>query len=106
MVLAEVLLLLSQFSRVRLFMTLWTVAFQAPLPMGFSRQEYWSGLHALPQGIFLTQRSNPGLLHLLYWQAGSLPPAPAGTPLVEVREGESRNENGEAGRGFVAEVRR
>ena len=31
-------------SRVRLFVTLWTVACQAPLSMGFSRQEYWSGL--------------------------------------------------------------
>jgi len=31
-------------SRVRLFGTLWTVAHQAPLSMGFSRQEYWSGL--------------------------------------------------------------
>ena len=31
-------------SRVRLFATLWTVAYQAPPPMGFSRQEYWSGL--------------------------------------------------------------
>ena len=31
-------------SRVRLFATPWTVAYQAPLSMGFSRQEYWSGL--------------------------------------------------------------
>ena len=31
-------------SRVRLFATPWTVANQAPLSMGFSRQEYWSGL--------------------------------------------------------------
>ena len=31
-------------SRVRLFATPWTVAHQAPPPMGFSRQEYWSGL--------------------------------------------------------------
>ena len=31
-------------SRVRLFVTPWTVAHQAPLSMGFSRQEYWSGL--------------------------------------------------------------
>ena len=31
-------------SCVRLFATLWTVAHQAPLSMGFSRQEYWSGL--------------------------------------------------------------
>ena len=29
---------------VQLFATLWTVAYQAPLSMGFSRQEYWSGL--------------------------------------------------------------
>ena len=31
-------------SRVRLFATPWTVAYQAPQSMGFSRQEYWSGL--------------------------------------------------------------
>ena len=31
-------------SRVQLFVTPWTVAYQAPLSMGFSRQEYWSGL--------------------------------------------------------------
>ena len=35
---------LSFFSRVQRFETLWTVAHQAPLFMGFSRQEYWSGL--------------------------------------------------------------
>ena len=35
---------LSRFSCVRLLATPWTVAHQAPLPMGFSRQEYWSGL--------------------------------------------------------------
>ena len=35
---------LSHFSCVWLFVTLWTVACQAPLSMGFSRQEYWSGL--------------------------------------------------------------
>ena len=29
-------------SRVQLFVTLWTVAYQAPLSMGFSRQKYWS----------------------------------------------------------------
>ena len=31
-------------SRVRLFVTPWTVVYQASLSMGFSRQEYWSGL--------------------------------------------------------------
>ena len=34
----------SKLSRVRLFATPWTVAHHAPLSMGFSRQEYWSGL--------------------------------------------------------------
>ena len=36
--------MLGRFSRVRLFVTPWTVACQAPLSMEFSRQEYWSGL--------------------------------------------------------------
>ena len=36
--------MLSHFSRVRLSVTAWTTACQAPLSMGFSRQEYWSGL--------------------------------------------------------------
>ena len=48
--------------------------------IGFSRQEYWSGLPLLLQGIFLTQGSNPSLLHLLHWQVGSLPWAPPGKP--------------------------
>ena len=38
------LLLLSRFSRVRLCATPWTAAYQTPPSMGFSRQEYWSGL--------------------------------------------------------------
>ena len=37
-------------SCVQLFMTLWTVACQAPLSMGFSRQEYWSELPCSPPG--------------------------------------------------------
>ena len=36
--------LVKSLSRVQLFETLWTVAHQAPLSMGFSRQEYWNGL--------------------------------------------------------------
>ena len=36
--------MLSRFSRVRLFVSPWAVACQAPPSMGFSRQEYWSGL--------------------------------------------------------------
>ena len=44
-------------------MNLWTVAHQAPLSMEFSRQNIGVGFHSLLQGIFPTQRSNPGLLH-------------------------------------------
>ena len=40
--------MLSQFSHVRLSVTLWTEARQAPLSMGFSRQEHWSGLPCPP----------------------------------------------------------
>ena len=42
--------MLSLFSRVWFFVTPWTVAYQAPLSMGFSRQEYWSGLPCPPPG--------------------------------------------------------
>ena len=35
---------MKSLSRVRLFTTPWTAAYQAPPPMGFSRQEYWSGV--------------------------------------------------------------
>ena len=42
--------MLSHFSRVQLFETLWPVALQAPLSMGFPRQEYWRGLPCPPPG--------------------------------------------------------
>ena len=48
---------LSHFSLVQLCATLWTVALQAPLSMGFSRQEYWSGLPCPPPGDL----PNPGM---------------------------------------------
>ena len=49
-------------SRVQLFATPWTVAYQAFPSMGFSRQEYWSGVPFLLQGIFPTQRLIPHLV--------------------------------------------
>jgi len=49
--------LLSCFSCVPLFATLWIVACQAPLFLGFSRQEYWSGLSCPPPGDLL----DPGI---------------------------------------------
>ena len=42
--------MLGCFSCVQLFAPLWTVAHQAPSSMGFSRQEYWSGLPHPPLG--------------------------------------------------------
>ena len=52
--------LCNSLSHVQLFATPWTVARQAPLSMGFPRQECWSGLPCL-QGIFPTQGLNPSL---------------------------------------------
>ena len=49
-----------------LFVILWTVACQAPLSMGFSRQNTGVGCYALFQGIFLTQELNLHLLCLLH----------------------------------------
>ena len=43
-------------------LTAWTIARQASLSMGFSRQEHWRGLRSLLHGIFLTHGSNLGLL--------------------------------------------
>ena len=57
----------ASLSRNQLNVMLQTVAHKAPLSMGFSRQEYWSGLPCPLQGIFLTQGSNPYLLQLLHW---------------------------------------
>ena len=49
--------MLSHFSRVQLFVTLWTKARQFSLSMGFSRQEYWSGFLCPPPGDL----PNPGI---------------------------------------------
>ena len=63
----------------------WTVAHQAPLSMGFSRQESWSGLPSPSPGrIFPTQGSNQHLLCLPNWGVHSLPLVPPGKPLCLV----------------------
>ena len=51
------LFVLSSFSHVQLFETLWTVTYQPPLSMGFPRQKYWKkmGYHFILQGIFPTR---------------------------------------------------
>ena len=65
---------LSHFSHVCLFVMLWTIACQASLSMGFSRQEYWSGLLFPPPGDLPSpgiEPSSPALqtdsLLLSYW---------------------------------------
>ena len=64
-------------SRVQLFVTPWTVAHQAPLSMGFSRQEYWSGLQFPSPGDLPNPGIEPGSPVL---QTDSLPPEPPGKP--------------------------
>ena len=64
-------------SHVQLSVTPWTVACSAPLSMGFSRQDYWSGLPFPPPGDLLTWGSNT---RLLLWQADSLPLEQPGKP--------------------------
>ena len=71
--------MLSPFIHVQLYETPWTAACQSPLSMGFSSQEYWSGLPCPPPGDL----PDPGielvsLTSNLNWQAGSLPLAPPG----------------------------
>ena len=51
------------FTPVVLFVTPWTVSYQVPLSKKFPRKEYWSGLPFLPPGVYLTQGSNPSVLH-------------------------------------------
>ena len=64
-------------SRVRLFATPWTVAREAPLSMGFSRQEFWNGLPLPPPGDL----PYPGIEPVSpAWQANSLPSEPPGKP--------------------------
>ena len=57
-------------SRVQLFVTPWTVAHQAPLSMGFFRQEYWTGLSFPSPGDLPNPGSEPASPAL---QADSLP---------------------------------
>ena len=68
-------------SHVRLFATPWTVAYQAPQSMGFSRQEYWSGLPFPSPGDLLDPRikaRSPAL------QTDALPSEPPGKPRLQL----------------------
>ena len=77
----EVKVKVKLLSRVRLFATPWTVAYQDPPSMGFSRQEYWSGLPFPSPGDL----PNPGIES---WspalQTDALPSDPLGKPSIEL----------------------
>ena len=71
---------MKSLSRVRLYVTPWTVARQAPLSLGFFRQEYRSGLPFPSPGIFLTQGSLP-LSYILFLSG------PGGPKVLEAEKG-------------------
>ena len=66
---------MKSLSRVQLFGTPWIVAYQAPPSMGFSRQEYWSGLPLPSPGDLPDSGIEPGSPAL---QADALPSKPRG----------------------------
>ena len=66
-------------SRVQLFVTPWTIAYQAPPSMGFSRQECWSGLPFPSPGDLPDLGIEPGSSAL---QAGALPSEPPGKHVI------------------------
>ena len=70
---------LFSYSLIPTFATPWTAAHQAPLSMGFSRQEYWSGLPCPPPWDL----PDPGIEpRSPTWQADSLPSEPPGMPWI------------------------
>ena len=84
----SVLHVLSHFSHVRLFVILWTVAQQDPLFMGFSRQEFWSGLPCPPPRDLPNPWIKPASPALL---ADSLHLAPPGKPENRISTGKKKN---------------
>ena len=78
--------MLSCFSHVQFFATLWTIAHQASLPLGFSRQEYWSGFPCPPPRDLPDQGSN----------LGSMSPALAGRFLTTSATWEAQGREGKS----------
>ena len=69
-------------SRVRLFVIPWTVAHQAPPSLGFSRQEYWSGLPFPSPGDLPDPGIEPRSPEL---QADTLTSEPPGKPILDIQ---------------------
>ena len=95
---AEINLCNKSLSCVQLFATSWTLAHQAPLSMGFSRQEYWSGLPFPSPGDLPNPRIKPRspvlqvILYCLSYQGSATPPTPHHYPLqAGASQSESRH---------------
>ena len=73
--------IMKSLSRVQLFATPWSIAHQAPLSMGFSMQEYWSGLPLLSPEDLLNPGIEPSFPALVGW---FFTPEPTGNPLLSV----------------------
>ena len=69
-------------SHVRLSATPWTIARQAPLSMGFSRQEYWSGLPFPSPGVLSNPGNEPASLASPALADGFFNAVPPGKPIV------------------------
>ena len=81
-----ILCMLSHFSYVQLFATLWPVARQAPLSMGFSRQEHWSGLPCPPSWDLPDPGSEPASLMSPALAGRFFTPVPSGKPIEACRQ--------------------
>ena len=79
--------MLSHLSHVWLCVTLWTLALQAPLSMGFSKQEYWSGLPCPPPGDFPNPGIKPASPISPALPVDSLPLSHQGSPSLRIYKG-------------------
>ena len=76
----SIVVVIQLLSHVQFFETLWTVGYQAFCPWDFPGKNTGGSCHFFLQGIFLIQGSD---LHLLHWQADSLPLEPLGKPIYK-----------------------
>ena len=75
--------MLSRFSHVQLFVTLWTVACQSPLSMGILQAEYWSGLLLSPPGDLPDPQIEPTAVMSPALAGGLITTSTTGKPLLQ-----------------------
>ena len=80
-----IIIVVQSLSHDQLFATLWPVAHQGPLSIGFFRQEYWSGLPRPPSGDHPNPWIKPASLVSPALAGGSLPLVPPGKPIYTYR---------------------